>query len=321
MSGQQLGSLVDEGGRDIAGDEVLILQNRLQERNIGADPANPELSQRPPGARDCRLKGPSATNELDQHGVEVRADLYADVDGPAVEADARSTGGSVGGDRAGIGPEAVGRILGGDPALQGCAVDPDHVLGETKITQALARGNAHLRLHEIDVSDLLGDGVLDLDPRIHFDEDVLARTLPLGFDQELHSARAGVVDRLGKAHRVAAQRLSQLGRDVRSRRDFHDLLVPPLDRAIALEQMDGVALGVGEDLHLDVPRAAYGLLNEGSRVAERAFCLAHGRGQGFPKHLRVIDSTHAAAAAPGNCLDEHGEADLFGAGHQLVDVR
>ena len=56
-----------------------------------------------------------------------------------------------------------------------------------------------------------------------------------------------------------------------SRRDFDDLLVPPLDRAIALEEMDGVALGVGEDLHLDAPRAAYGLLNERSRVAERAF--------------------------------------------------
>ena len=37
MSGQQFWSLVDEGRRDIAGHEVLILQNRLEERNIGAD--------------------------------------------------------------------------------------------------------------------------------------------------------------------------------------------------------------------------------------------------------------------------------------------
>ena len=85
------------------------------------------------------------------------------------------------------------------------------------------------------------------------------------------------------------------------------LLVPPLDRAIALEQMDGVALGVGEDLHLDVPRASYGLLNERSRVAECAFCLAHGRSQGFPKHLRVIDSTHTAAAAPAAALTNTGK--------------
>ena len=37
MGGQQFGSLIDEGRRDIAGDEVLVLQNRLEERNIGAD--------------------------------------------------------------------------------------------------------------------------------------------------------------------------------------------------------------------------------------------------------------------------------------------
>ena len=163
--------------------------------------------------------------------------------------------------------------------------------------------------------------MLDLDPRIHLDEDVLAHILPFGFDQELHSARAGVVDRFGKTHRVVAQRLSQFGRNVRSRRDFDDLLVPPLNRAIALEQMDGVALGVGEDLYLDMPRASYGLLNKRSRITECAFCLAHGRSQGFPQHLRVIDPTHAAAAAPGDCLDEHRKADLFRPGHQLVDVR
>ena len=87
-------------------------------------PANPKLGQRPPSAGHCRLKGPSAGNELDQHGVEVRADLHADVDGPAVEADACSAGRPVGGDRAGVGPEAVRRILGRDPALQRCAVDP-----------------------------------------------------------------------------------------------------------------------------------------------------------------------------------------------------
>ena len=321
MSGQQFWSLIDEGRRDIAGHEVLVLQNRLEERNIGADTPNPKLGQCPPSAGDCRLEGPSAGNELDQHGVEVGADLHADVDGPAVEADACATGGPVGGDRPGVRPETIRRILCGDPALQRCAVDPNHILGETKIAQALARGNAHLGLHQIDVGDLLGDGVLDLDPWIHFDEDVLARTLSFGFDQELHSPRAGVVDRLGKTHRVVAERLSQLGRNVRSRRDFNDLLVPPLDRAIALEQMDRVALGVGEDLYLDMPRTSYGLLNKRSRVTECPLCLAHGRSQGFPKHLRVVDSTHTAAAAPGNSLDEHRKADLFRPRHQLVDVR
>ena len=85
--------------------------------------------------------------------------------------------------------------------------------------------------------------------------------------------------------------------------------------------MDRVALGVGEDLYLDMPRASYGLLNKRSRVTECPFCLAHGRSQGFPNHLRLVDSTHTATAAPGNSLDEHRKADLFCPRHQLVDVR
>ena len=136
-------------------------------------------AKRPPSPGHRLLKCPAMANELDQQGVEVRADLHTDVDGAAVEAYPCATGGTVGGDRAGIGPEAVRRILGSDPALQRRAVDPDHILGEIKITQALPGGNAHLGLDKINVSDLLGDGVLDLDPRIHLDEDVPARTRAL----------------------------------------------------------------------------------------------------------------------------------------------
>ena len=118
--------------------------------------------------------------------------------------------------------------------------------------------------------------MLDLDARIHLDEDVLRPLAPLGLDQELNRAGAGVVDRLGESHRIAAQRLAQLARDVRSRRDLHDLLVTPLHRAVTLEEMDRVALGVGEDLHLNMPRAADSLLDEGSWVAEGALGFAHG---------------------------------------------
>ena len=96
--------------------------------------------------------------------------------------------------------------------------------------------------------------------------------------------------------------------------------MPPLDRAVALEQMNGVALRIGEDLYLDVPRAANGLLNECRGIAERTFCLAHGCRYGLPEHRGVIDPAHAAATAAGNRLDEHGKADLLGAGHQLIKV-
>ncbi len=58
--------------------------------------------------------------------------------------------------------------------------------------------------------------------------------------------------------------------DGRRRRLLDDLLVAALDRALPLEQMHHVAVGVAEDLHLDVPRGVEVALEEHGAVAEAA---------------------------------------------------
>ena len=77
---------------------------------------------------------------------------------------------------------------------------------------------------------------------------------------------------------------------------------------------------VGQDLHLDVPRTADGLLDERRRIAEGALGLAHRGLDRLPQPGRVVDPAHAAAAAAGDRLDEDRKADLLGAGDQLVEV-
>ena len=57
--------------------------------------------------------------------------------------------------------------------LDGEAAHLDLVLREPDLLQSLARGDADLRLHQIDASDDLGDGVLHLDARVDLDEVVL----------------------------------------------------------------------------------------------------------------------------------------------------
>ena len=180
--------LLDERGRDVPGDEVRVLDDGLQERDVGADATDPELGERPPGPSHRGLEGPAPACQLDQHRVEVGADLHSGVGGAAIQAYAGPTRGAVGGDSPGVGPETVGRVLGGDPALQRGAIDPDVALGQPQVGQALPRGDPHLGLDQVDVGDLLGDRVLDLDPWVHLDEDVLAGPLALGLDQELHRA-------------------------------------------------------------------------------------------------------------------------------------
>ena len=59
------------------------------------------------------------------------------------------------------------------------------VLGQPQLGQRHAGRDAQLGDHQVAVGDLLGDRVLDLDPRVHLDEDVVAALV----EQELHGAR------------------------------------------------------------------------------------------------------------------------------------
>ena len=137
---------------------------------------------------------------------------------------------------------------------------------QPEVGERLAGRDPQLALHQVDVGDLLGHGVLDLDPRVHLDEDVVA----VGVEQELDGAGVAVADLGREPHGVGAHPVAQLRVEVGGGRDLDDLLVAALHRAVALEEVDHVALGVGEDLHLDVARVDHGLLDEDGRVAERA---------------------------------------------------
>ena len=312
-------SSMNDGGH-VAGDEVGIVQHGLQEGDVGGDAADAELGQGAAGAGHGGRVVAAAAGQLDQHRVEVRADLGAGVDGAAVEPDTGAAGGTVAGDLADVGPEAVGRVLGGDAALQGGALELDRLLGEAQVREGLAGGDAQLRLHEVDVGDFLGDGVLDLDARVHFDEDVLAGALPHGVDQELDGAGVDVVQGLGELHGVAVERLADAFVQVRRRGDLDDLLVAALDGAVTLEEVHDVALGVGQDLHLDVAGAQHGLLEEHRGVTEGGVGFAHGGLQGLGQGLPGVDAAHAAAAAAGDGLGEDGEADLVGGGDEFIEV-
>ena len=77
-------------------------------------------------------------------------------DRAAVEPDAGAAGRAVAGDLADVGPEAVGRVLRGDAALQGSTLELDALLRQAQVREALTGGDPQLRLDEVDVGDFLG---------------------------------------------------------------------------------------------------------------------------------------------------------------------
>ena len=131
-------------------------------------------------------------------------------------------------------------LAGSSVVMRHCSAAPadlQRLLRQAEVVEGLAAGDAQLGADEVDVGDLLGDRVLDLDARVHLDEDVAA----VGREQELDRAGVDVADLLGERDGVGAHPLAQLGVEVGGRGDLDDLLVAPLDRAVPLEQVDHVA--------------------------------------------------------------------------------
>ena len=111
----------------VAGDEIGLGQHGLQEGDVGRHAPHPELGHGPPGPGHGLGEGAPPARQFDEQRIEMGRNVGAQIGAP-VEAHAMAAGGTVGRDAAGVGPETVRRVLGGDPALQGGAGDDDVVL-------------------------------------------------------------------------------------------------------------------------------------------------------------------------------------------------
>ena len=206
--------------------------------------------------------------ELAGQVVVVLADFVAGLV-PAVPADAEARRYGELGDGTGGGEElALGGVLGVDPNLDGVAVDLDVVLGEGKL---LTGGHAELELDEVVAGDEFGDGVLHLQPGVHL-EVVEAAVLV----EELHRAGVDVVTAPGDLHRRLTHVGEDLGGDAGCGGFLDQLLVAALSRAVACAEVDAVAVGVGDDLDLDVARIGQVPLHVALVAAEVGGCFALG---------------------------------------------
>ena len=177
------------------------------------------------------------------------------------------------------------------------------------LRQRLARGNAKLPFDEVLARDHFGDRVLDLQPRVHLHEIERAVARERIGGDELDRAGAHVADRLCARDRGTSHRAAMLRSHERRRRLLQHFLVSSLHRAIALEQVDRVAVRIGEHLDLDVARRRQVFLDQHAVVAEAGFRFALGGSERRGEIGGPLDDLHSLAAAAGGRLDQHGIAD------------
>src|SRR5207244_3273247 len=85
-----------------------------------------------------------------------------------------------------------------------------------------------------------------------------------------------------------------------------------LHRALALAHREHVAVGVSEQLDLDVAGTLDVPLAENAFVAERAVRLTLRRGERLVELVGRTDDPHSASAAARRSFDDEREADLVG---------
>src|SRR3546814_12164719 len=97
-------------------------------------------------------------------------------------------------------------------------------------------------------SDLFGDRMFDLQARVHLHEEELTACI----QQKLHGTGTDITDGLSRAHGGFAHGTTQLRGQARGGGFFHHFLMPTLDRAITLIEVQEVAVLISQNMDLHV---------------------------------------------------------------------
>src|SRR5262249_3984245 len=164
-------------------------------------------------------------------------------------------------DDAGRGREAARGILSVDPHLDRMSATR-RLPGER---QRRSGGDTDLLAHDVDPGHELAHRMLDLQTRVELDE----VEAPVSVEQELERAGVDVADLPTRMRDAVLHRRTHRVVDGRRRRFLDQLLVPTLDRALALAEREDATVLVAQHLHLDVSRRGDRLLEVETAVAER----------------------------------------------------
>ena len=210
--------------------------------------------------------------------------------------------------------EILSRIFGVEPDLNRVSLR----LAPIPVQAAKLTGRLpHHNFDEVEARHLLGHGMLDLEPRIHFEEIELLFLLVI---DELDRAGGCVGNCFAKTHGRFMQSHALRSAEAGSGRLLDHLLVAALGRAIALAERNHAAFTVAENLDLDMTRGSDVFFEEETAILEIRKCK--------PPH-RLIEAGHviggmaelqADTAASRRAFQHDGIADLGCPCQRIVEI-
>ncbi len=264
----------------------------------GRKARNLELVEGAARAFERILARRTGDDELGEQRVEGAADDIAGGDA-TVDANPRTTGEAQRVHRTGCRHEVQAGIFAVDAELERVTFGNGVV-----IVEGPTLGETELLAHEIDAGDLLGDGMLDLQPGVDLEEGDGAVTS----DEELAGAGAEVTHLFQDRLRRGVEKRVLLVAEERRGGLFHELLVAALQRAVTRGDHHDLAVGIGQALGFDVPRLVEVLLHEALSAAEGGDRLARRRFEEFGNLLAGARHLEAAPSAAEGRLDRDRQA-------------
>ncbi len=308
--------VVDEGSPAVALDEGGMGEQTGQEGNVGLDTTDTELNEGTENLSTGDFVGGAVAGTLDQHGIVEGCDDGTGKTVATVETNTGTAGSSVDLNLAGIGLKLLGRVFGGDTALNSETTSRDAVLGQAELSKGSASSDLDLSGNDVDAGNFFGNGVLDLDSGVDLNEVVAV----LLVDKELGGTGIAVVDGLGELDSVGENGVSGLDGEILGGRNFDHLLVATLDGAITLVQMNNVSVVITKKLDLNVLGLVKEALDKDGTVTEGRLGLGGGTLEVLLETLGLADDTHTTATTAVGGLDDDGESILVGEGLDLLEA-
>ena len=157
--------------------------------------------------------------------------------------------------------------------------------------------------------------MLNLHPGVHLDK--VKRVV---FEQELKRARTAIPHVEAGAHTGIANLVAQGIIDTGGWRLLDDFLMAALQRAVAITEMNRIALPVRQHLNFDVARPLQEFLHVDNRRAEGGLGLGLGHLYRGEQHLFVVHHPHTATTTASCCLHNYRETNFSRDPNHLVRI-
>jgi len=203
------------------------------------------------------------------------------------------------------------------------------ILAQAKLDERSTVGDRQLDRHQIEASHCLGHRMLDLQPRIGFDEGEARCDAGARIDEKFDGTDTAIIRCRAQPQRGGQHCCAQLRVEIEGRRDLDEFLALALQTALAVPDVGDAASSVPDNLHLDVARARKQLLDVERPRTEGLERLRTAARIGSFKVLDPVNGPHAAPAAAVDRLQHDGttgpqarhEGDSLGQSHRGADAR